>query len=119
MKADNAEIAEIIGSVGSGSGFLMGLVAFLAGGIGSLLHIGGAFGYFLSSWLVIFLSILGGIGLPIARMEPLTGGIFMIVSGSVGIAVVGGFFIIPSSLLIVAGLIDIMDSFRSWNTVKI
>lgn len=114
MNASNAEVAEFIGAIGAGLGFLMGLVAFLAGGIGSLLHISGAFGFFQSSWIAIFLSVLGGMGLLIARIESLTGGIFMLVSGSVGIPVVGGFFIIPSSLLIVAGLVDIIDSFRVW-----
>lgn len=119
MIAERSGIADIIGSVGSGIGFLMGFVAFLAGGIGSLLHIMGAFGFFLSSWIAMFLSILGGVGLLIARFESFTGGVFMLVSGAIGIPIVGGFFIIPSSLLITAGLVDMVDSLRMWQTTSL
>lgn len=119
MNRNQNHIAEIIGGAGAALGFIMGFIAFVAGGIGSLLHIGGAFGFFISSFLAMFLAILGGIGVALSRIELLVGGVFMATAGALGVYLVGGFYIIPSALLIAAGLIAIIDSFRSWDTITV
>ncbi|AKA49440.1 hypothetical protein IX51_10415 [uncultured archaeon] len=106
----------ILGMVGGVIGLLMGLVALVAGGIGSLLHIYGAFSFFQSSWIAIFLSLVGLAGAFITRIESLVGGVPMAVSGALGVYLVGGFFLIPSAFLIVAGIIAVVDSFRRWDT---
>lgn len=105
----------ILGIAGGILGLLMGIVAFIAGGIGALIHISGAYGFFLSSWIAVFLSLLGMAGAYFTRFEALPGGVAVAVAGSLGIYILGGFFIIPSAIMIIAGVIAIVDSFRRWN----
>lgn len=103
-----------LGVAGGVLGFLMGLFALVAGGIGAILQIHGAFGFFLSSWAALFISVVGLFGAWLTRADALPGGVVMAVAGAVGIYVVGGFFIIPSALLLIAGIIAVLESFRQW-----
>lgn len=109
----------VLGMIGGVIGLLMGIVAFIAGGIGALLHIGGAYGFFQSSWIAIFLSIVGMAGAFFAGFAELPGGVAMIVSGALGVYLVKGFFIIPSAILMIAGIIAVFESFRKWDTVTV
>ena len=117
MRLNRAYDISILGMIGGIIAFVMGLVAFIAGGIGSILHISGAFGFFQSSWIAIFLSLVGIAGAFFAGIQALPGGIAMAVSGALGVYLVKGFFIIPSAILLIAGIISVIDSFRKWNTV--
>lgn len=119
MMEDRVDGITILGMIGGVIAFIMGIIAFIAGGIGSLLHISGAYGFFQSSWIAIFLSLVGMAGAYLASIMELSGGVAMAVSGSLGIYLVKGFFIIPSAILLIAGLIAIIDSFRKWDIVTV
>lgn len=106
----------IAGFIGGAIGITMALVGIIAGGIGSLLHIYGAFHFFASGWVAFFISAVGIGGAVLTRMDGLAGGVVMSVAGAVGIYLVGGFFIIPSIILLITGVITTVDSFRPWST---
>ena len=103
-----------LGMVGGILGFIMGFVTLIASGIGALLHITGSVELFHSSWVAMLLGVVGIIGAVVNRGEALIGGVTMMVAGSLGVSLVGGFYLIPSIILLIAGLVSILDYFRWW-----
>ena len=103
-----------LGMAGGIIGLFMGFVTLIASGIGALIHITGALELFHSSWVAMLLGVVGIIGAYVNRAEALIGGVTMAVAGSLGVSLVGGFYLIPAIILLVAGIVSILDYFRWW-----
>lgn len=111
MSARRRKSMARLGMIGGLLGLIMAIVAFIVGGIGSLFHFNGSYELFHSSWTSFFLSIVGIAGAGITRKDALIGGVTMLVSGLVGIAIVGGIYIVPFLILLIAAIVVIIDSF--------
>lgn len=103
-----------LGLVGGILGFAMGFFTLIASGIAALLNIGGAIHLFQSSWVAMLLGVVAIIGAFVTKTQQLIGGVTMLVAGSLGAGLVGGFYLIPSIVLLVAGLVSILDYFKMW-----
>lgn len=103
-----------LGLAGGILGLLMGFFALIASGIAALLSVGNPLALFHSSWIAMLLGAVGVIGSFVTKMQELVGGATMLVSGSLGASLVGGFYLIPSIILLVAGLVSILEYFKMW-----
>ena len=111
MSAHRRKSMASLGLIGGILGLVMGVIALVAGGIGAVFDIHGSFELFSNSWVALLLSFIGVVGAGITRKDAIVGGVLMLVSGIVGIATIGGFFIIPFLILLIAALVALIDQF--------
>ena len=111
MSAHRKKNMARLGMAGGFLGLIMAVLAFIIGGLGSLFHFNGAGELFHSSWVSLFLSLIGMAGAAVTRKDALVGGVTMLVSGLLGIAIIGGLFIVPFLIILIASVVVLIDSF--------
>lgn len=99
------------GLLGGLIGIIIGVLTFIVSGIQSLLHLRFESGLIISV-VAVFLGILGMAGAGVTSRDRLIGGVVMIVVALLGFEIVGGFYIISSIILLIAGIIALIEHFR-------
>ncbi len=100
-----------LGVLGGVIGIIIGALSFIVSGILSLVQLRFESGIVIGIVAVV-LGFLAIFGAGVTRRDRLVGGIVMIVIAALGFELVGGFYIISSILVLVAGIIALVEHFR-------
>lgn len=100
-----------LGTLGGVIGLLIGGLSFIVSGIVSLVrfHFQDAV---IASIIMIVVSFISLFGAGISRKDRLMGGVVMVFAAILGFALSGGFYLISSIIVLLAGIIALVEEFR-------
>lgn len=100
-----------LGVLGGVIGIVIGILSFIISGILSLVHLRFQSGV-ITGVVAVVIGLLAIFGAGITRKDRLVGGIVMVIIAALGFELVGGFYIISSILVLLAGIISLVEYFR-------
>lgn len=100
-----------LGTLGGAIGLLIGGLSFIISGIVSLvrLHFQDSV---IASIVMIVVGFISLFGAGLSRRDRLMGGVIMVFAAILGFAITGGFYIISSIIVLLAGIIALVEEFR-------
>ena len=99
-----------LGLLGGGIGILIGIIGLLVSGVGSLVNLRFEPGV-VTAVVAIVLGLVALFGARASKNDQLIGGAVMITVAVLGFALVSGFYVISSIIVLVAGIIALVLHF--------
>ncbi|PKR82412.1 DUF4064 domain-containing protein [Heyndrickxia camelliae] len=97
----------VLGLLGGIFGFIGAFMALFIGGVDAAFNSSGESEIIGLGWGAVLLSILGIVGSVVVRSKAKLGGIFLLISAIGGLICISMFYILPSVLLLIAGLMGL------------